>query len=146
LGTAAQIRALRIGAGRSKAEMVERLGLNAAWYEDLEAKDDELPATLTLFQGMELAALLGVTLGDLFSAAGAPAARIALVELPERMRAQMAREHISVEDYEERAGWSVSDFLDAPLQAAATLPILFFQSIASVLGVDWLTLIPDSED
>jgi transcriptional regulator with XRE-family HTH domain len=146
LGTAAQIRALRIRAGRSKAEMVERLGLNAAWYEDLEAKDDELPATLTLFQGMELASLLGVGLGDLFSAAGAPAARIALVDLPERIRVHMARERLSIDELEERLGWAVTEFVDAPLQAAATLPILFFQSLASVLGIDWLLLIPDSED
>ena len=146
MGTAAQIRALRIRAGRSKAEMVERLGLNAAWYEDLEAKDDELPSTLTLFQGMELASLLGVRLDELFSAGGAPAAHIALVELPERIRAHMAREGLSIEEFEERAGWAVSEFLDAPLQAAATLPILFFQSLASVLGIDWHLLIPDSED
>ena len=40
-GTAARVRTFRIKAGRSKDEMVQRLGLNPAWYEDIEKNDDE---------------------------------------------------------------------------------------------------------
>jgi transcriptional regulator with XRE-family HTH domain len=38
--TAARIRGLRIRAGKPQAEMSQLLGLNLAWYSDLEKRDD----------------------------------------------------------------------------------------------------------
>ena len=144
-GAAGRIRGLRIRAGRSKPEMAERLGLNAAWYEDLEQQDDALAETLTLFQAMELAALLGVRLDALFADGGASGTHVPLLELPERIREHMTREGLSIEALEAQVGGPLGELMDSPLQAAATLPLGSFQSLASALRIDWRSLIPESE-
>jgi transcriptional regulator with XRE-family HTH domain len=82
MGTAARIRGLRIRAGKSQAEMSQRLGLNPAWYSDLEKRDDELASTLTIFKAMELASIFGVTLHELLDEPPVADERIALMELP----------------------------------------------------------------
>jgi transcriptional regulator with XRE-family HTH domain len=84
-GLAARIRGLRIRAGKSPAEMTQLLGLNPAWYADLEQRDGELVSTLTLFQALHLASILGIPMRDLMGEAADPDQRIALVELPDRI-------------------------------------------------------------
>jgi DNA-binding XRE family transcriptional regulator len=145
MGTAAQIRALRIRAGKTRAEMAKTLGLNEAWYADLEQRDEELASTLTLFQAMELASALGVGLRDLVE--GSPAAElIPLMELPDLIRARMSRDGLSIEELEDKIGWELKPFLDSPLQGAAEFPIVFLQAIAMYLGINWLALVPEPEN
>lgn len=143
--TADRIRALRIRAGKSRLEMAQSLGLNSAWYDDLEQREGELAATLNVFQAMQLASLLGVRLHELFDA-GAPAhPRIPLIDLPERILAHATGAGISVEQLEREVGWDLRDFLDAPVQVAAELPLAFLMAIASPLGIDWLSLAPEDD-
>jgi DNA-binding XRE family transcriptional regulator len=143
MGTAARIRALRIRAGKSKVDIAQSLGLNAAWYDDVEQHDDELFASLTLFQAIQLAALLGVTLHDMLEVRSAPDQRIPLVELPARITQHLEKVGMSVEQLEEKLGWELRGFLAAPLQIAAEFPIAFFQSLADSLGVNWLSFVPE---
>src|SRR5471032_1305605 len=97
MGTAAQIRSRRIRAGKSQNEVAQRLGLDAAWYDDLEHRDDELVSTLTLFQATELASILAVRVPDLLSDGTRPDQRIPLVDLRARINAYLAREGLSIE-------------------------------------------------
>jgi transcriptional regulator with XRE-family HTH domain len=143
MGTAAQIRSYRVRAGKSPGEVAERLGLNAAWYGDLEQHDDELASTLTLFQAMELASILGVRLRDLLSDRAPPDESISLVDLPSRIAAHVAREGISIEQFEDEVGWELREFMTSPIKGAAELPILFLQAISAPLGINWLSLVPD---
>lgn len=146
MGPAARIRGLRIRAGKSQAEMSQLLGLNPAWYSDLEKRDDELASTLTIFKAMELASIFGVTLHELLDEPPVAHERIALTELPERIIAHAKREGISVEQLEERVGWELHEFLGSPLQLAAEFPILFFQALSAALGINWLALVPDENE
>ncbi|MEK6593930.1 MAG: helix-turn-helix domain-containing protein [Pseudomonadota bacterium] len=143
MGTAAQIRSNRIRAGKSQAEVAERLGLNAAWYADLEQRDEELASTLTIFQAMELAAILGMRLGDLLSDGTVPDQHISIVELAERINAHVARAGISIDQFEDQVGWELRAFLDSPFKVACEFPIMFLQATAGHLGINWLSLIPD---
>jgi transcriptional regulator with XRE-family HTH domain len=145
MGTAAKIRTYRVRAGKSAGEVAERLGLNDSWYADLEQRDDELASTLSLFQGMELASILGVHLRDLFSDGGSNEETIPILELPGRINAHVAREEVSIEQFEDQVGWELREFLSAPIKGAAELPILFIQAVASPLGINWLSLVPDEE-
>ena len=146
MNTAARLRgALRIRAGKSRLEMARALGLNPAWYDDLEQNDGELASTLTLFQTMQLASLLGVHLRDLFETGPPTTSPIALVDLPQRIRAHVARSGMSIEALEDVIGWNVQDFLEAPVQVAAELPIAFLIAIAKQLGIDWLSLAPEDD-
>ena len=50
MNTASRIRLLRIKSGKSEIEMA--VGINLAWYCDLERYDDELTSTLTIAQAL----------------------------------------------------------------------------------------------
>src|SRR5204862_5857310 len=107
MGTASQIRSCRVRAGKSAGEVADRLGLNAAWYGDLEQHDAELTSTLTLFQAMELASILGVHLRDLLNGESSSAAAIPLMDLPSLIKAHVARAGISIEQFEDQVGWGL---------------------------------------
>jgi len=143
MGTANKIRTARIRAGKSKTEVAERLGLNTAWYDDLERRDDELAATLTIFQAMDLASLLGFRLGDLFGDSALPGQAVAIIDLPARIRAHLASAGLSLKQFEDQVGWELGPFLDSPVKLAAELPIAFFQALAPQLGIHWPSLAPE---
>jgi transcriptional regulator with XRE-family HTH domain len=144
MGTAQKIRFCRVSAGKSVQQIAEDLGLNDAWYRDLESYDDELASTLTLPQALQLASLLGVRLHELVAEA-TPSIQIGLLDLPPMVAAHTAREGISIEDLEERVGWELQAFLQSPLKAAAELPIKFLQDISGALGINWLSLVPEED-
>lgn len=141
--TASNIRSARIRAGKSRAEVAAHLALNPAWYDDLEQRDGELAATLTLFQGVALAELFGLRLADLFGETVPAGERVALPDLPERIRAHVAATGVSLDQFERRLGWELAPFMEAPVQLATELPIAFFQALAGNLGLHWLLLVPD---
>jgi transcriptional regulator with XRE-family HTH domain len=143
MGVAARIRALRIRAGRSQAELAQAVGLNVAWYADLEIRDNELAATLTLFKAMELASVFAVPLHELLGEPTVAGDPIGLIDLPQRIVDHAKNAGISIEQLEERTGWELREFLDSPILTAAHMPIAFFQAVASALGINWLSLVPD---
>jgi len=142
-GIAEIIRTVRIRAGKTRAEVAAHLALNLAWYDDLEQRDGELAETLTLFQGVALAELFGLRLADLLGETAPAGERIALPDLPERIRAHLAAAGISLDQFEQQLGWELEPFLEAPVQLATELPITFFQALAGALGIHWLLLVPD---
>lgn len=142
MGTAARIRNRRICAGKSQADAAKHLGINDAWYGDLERSDDELASTLTLFQAIELASFLGTSLRDLVGETDPPHEPVSLLDLPSRITAHVARNGESIEQFEDEVGWEIRDFLQSPLQVAAESPVMFLQAVAAPLGVDWLSLVP----
>ena len=146
MGPAVRIRSHRVRAGKSPGEVARQLGLNEAWYQDLEHDDDALASTLTLFQAMELATALGVRLHDLVPSDSVPARSIPLVDLPALIDAHVARNGLSVEQFEEAVGWKLREFLRSPLTVAAEAPLVFLQTLTEHLGIDWLAVVPDEHE
>jgi transcriptional regulator with XRE-family HTH domain len=142
MGTAARIRDLRARTGKTPVEMAGLLGVNIHWYDDLEQHDDELASTLTLGQAVRLAALLGATLHDLLAVSEERDEVISLQQLPERIASCLAREGISIEQFEDRIGWKLTPFLEHPVERGFELPLMFFQALAAGLGIRWLSLLP----
>jgi len=143
MGTAARIRAYRIRAGKSQADLAKSLDLNVAWYADLESRDEELAATLTMFKAMELASILGAPLHELLDEPPVTGEGMALIELPDHILAYAKYAGISLEQLEEQIGWELRNFIAHPIQGATELPIRFFQAVATLLGINWLRLVPD---
>lgn len=143
MGTAARLRAYRIRAGKSQADLAKSLDLNIAWYADVESRDGELAATLTMFKAMELASILEVPLQELLDAPPVSGKSITLIELPDHILAYAKHAGITVEQLEEQIGWELRDFIARPIQGATELPIRFFQAVATLLGINWLLLVPD---
>jgi transcriptional regulator with XRE-family HTH domain len=138
-GTANRLRWHRVCAGRSAAEVAEALGIDAAWYADLERDDAGLAATLNVFQALQLAGILNVRLDEL-TGAPEPGRRVALVELPHVVRSH-AGTH-SVAELSAKLGWDVGGFLEAPVETAAAVPLALLQRLAAEVGVDWRYLVP----
>lgn len=145
MGTATRIRGYRILAGKSAGEIAQQLGLNDAWYHDLEHRDGELVSTLTLFQAMELASLLHVRLPDLLEEDASPGEEIPLTGLPLRIETHLARTGISIDEFEEQVGWDVREFMGSPLTVVAECPIAFLQALAKRLGTNWLSFVPGED-
>ena len=143
MGTAAHLRYCRVRAGKSRHEVAQHLGINDAWYHDLEEQDDELASTLTVFQALELAFFLGVRLRDLLAEGRSPAEVIDLTELPSRITQRLAQSGIPIEQFEAEVGWDLREFLSSPIKVAAESPIAFLQALAKHLDLDWLSLVPD---
>jgi len=143
MGAAAHIKTLRERSGKSDLEMAQLLGLNISWYCDLESHDDELVSTLSLSQATRFASLLGVKLYDLLGESPAPGSTIPISQLPERVRAATAQAEVSLEEFENRVGWKLGQFLDTPVQTAAERPVMFLQDLAAQLGLPWLSVIPN---
>jgi len=144
MGIAANIRAFRIRAGKSPAEMAQELGLNEAWYGDLEQKDGELSSTLSLFQAMELAAALGVQLHEVLGEDIRAVEPIAILSLPERINAYLQHEGMTRQEFEDAVDWELEEFMGSPLKVAAELPLAFLQSLAAALDMNWLSLVHDA--
>jgi transcriptional regulator with XRE-family HTH domain len=143
MGIATQIRNYRVRAGRSREEVAGHLGINNAWYDDLERYDEELTSTLTLFQATALASFLGVGLSELVSGSDQAHEAFSIMDLPSRIRSHLEQNGISVEQFEEELGWDIREFLESPLKVAAESPIMFLQGVSEALGIDWLAMVPD---
>jgi hypothetical protein len=143
MGTAAQIRNYRVRAGKSREEVAEHLGINNAWYDDLEHYDEELTSTLTLFQAMALASFLGVGLRELVGKSDRAHETLSIIDLPSRIRSHLDQKGISVEQFEGEVGWDIRDFLESPLKVAAESPIMFLQGVSEALGIDWVAMVPN---
>ena len=142
-GTAARLRYYRVRAGKSREDVARHLGINDAWYHDLEREDHALAATLTLFQAIELASFLGVRLRDLAADGRSPSEPVDLLELPARIHEHIARTGLSIERLGEDLGVDLQAFMRSPLKFAAESPLGFLQAMAQRLGIDWLSLAHD---
>jgi transcriptional regulator with XRE-family HTH domain len=145
MGIAANIRALRIRAGKTPAEMAQQVGLNEAWYADLEQRDGELASTLSLFQAMELASALGSQLHEILGEDVSTVEPIPILALPERINAHLHHQGMSRQEFEDAVDWELEDFMTSPIKVAAELPIAFLQSLAAALDMNWLSLVPDAD-
>jgi transcriptional regulator with XRE-family HTH domain len=143
MGTAERIKALRERLGKSDLEMAQLLGLNIYCYGDLEFHDDELVSMITLSQALRLASLLGAKLHDLLGDDATARPIIPISQLPERVRAAMIQTKVSLEEFEDRVGWELREFLDKPVQTATERPVIFLQDLAAQLGLDWLSIVPN---
>jgi len=145
MGIAATLRSHRIRAGKSQTDLAAELRLNPAWIQDLERRDGELAATLSLFQAMELAAAVGTDLCTIFAADAPVGPHVSIIELPGMVRALLDREGRTVADLEDELGWEIVPLLEAPLQVATELPLAFLQALAARLGIPWLAMIAEDE-
>jgi transcriptional regulator with XRE-family HTH domain len=141
MGIAETVRAYRIRAGKSAQQVASDLGINEAWYQDLETYDDELASTLTLFQAKHLALLLSVELSQLLKENEPAGRKVGLLDLPSIVRKHIEAENLSIEEFENLVGWELKGFLESPVAAAAEMPIAFLRDLSNHLGVSLLSLL-----
>lgn len=134
-----RIRQLRQARGLSAEELAQRIGVNIAWYHDVEAYPSEVSSTLSLAQLARLAKELelvsaALLLGESFDAEAPSLGRTALVAELQRA-VDERRQPIDVVSAE--IGWDVSALLGDPEQLAA-FNVDGLRDLCDYLGVDWV--------
>ena len=138
---ASRIRALRENSSKSEPELCRLLDISVSAYDDLEAYDHELFSALSLRQVQLLAQFLGVSVHELVTGQKFIGEPLPLEGVAQLVRCAMARDSLSVDAFEDKAGWELSEFLASPLELAQQRSIDFLRDVASAIGVDYLRIL-----
>ena len=130
-------------AGASASELATLLDISepAAW--DVLTQPNELSMCLSLRQLLRLSARLGVsTLSLLPEPAVAAREHRSFVQLAAEIRDYCAAHHLDIEQFGERAGWDVQQFLTAPDSALDDWCLDVLTDICHTVGLHWPDYLP----
>jgi len=140
-----QLVAARIQSGLSPNDMAAAIGLNAPAYCDLEAIESEIFMLISLAELRKICAMLRITPRDVFSDCGStklPTKPHNFAALADELREHLHHQRLSLDEFEEAAGWEVGTFLENP-RAADTWSIDCLRDVCRELAVDWLGVLSD---
>jgi hypothetical protein len=131
----------RKAAGLSEAEAAALIGLSKNEYYDLQSYDDEVQTCLSLHEVRSGGSTLRADPVWLLTGRPSPLLhRISLSEAVDSLRAYVAERHMPVSEFENLAGWGVSDPL-AGWRAAWNWNVDGPRDIRDVLGLDYRALL-----
>ncbi len=128
--------------GLASGDVADQIGINEAWYSDLEDQAGEMESSLDLAQIHKLAVVLETTPYYLILG-GNPDAEVrpmTFQDLKTQIEMHMTVNGVSREQMEELTGWELTGFLHNP-QEGWNHYIAFFQDICRVLDLDWRGLL-----
>ena len=131
-------------AGASASELATLLEISepAAW--DILTQPNELSMCLSLRQLLRLSARLGVSaLSLLPEPVVAAREHRSFVQLAAEIRAYCGTHLLSIEQFGERAGWDVQQFLIAPDSALDDWCLDALTDICHTLGLHWPEYLPN---
>jgi DNA-binding XRE family transcriptional regulator len=137
---AVRFREARERAGLSPDEAASRMGISSASLWDIECCDDELkmiysPAQIALFSrvlGIRARELFGIELEE---------GGISATELATLIREHCRSRRITVEQFEDSAGWSIAQSLEQPERFLHDYSIDGIQDICRELDINWQRVI-----
>ncbi len=107
---------------------------------DIESHDDELSSCYSPIQIRQFSRILGVRPIELFGAEIAESP-ISAVELVRLIREQCHSRGVTLEQFEDAAGWRLSMCIDPPEHLLEKISIVGLQWLCRELGVDWRRVI-----
>ncbi len=116
------------------------LGLNEAWYADIEAYEDELESTLTLRQALSLAERLDVSLHWLVFGDEHSGQTLGSDDIPILIEQHLKASSQSRENFENQIGWDLGDWSN-PREAQLESSLIFLRDLAEGLGVSYGALL-----
>ena len=128
--------------GLKQEQVAESVGISSDWYRDLEGSPKEIGMTLDIRQVQKLCQTLQIEPYDLLAPADAEKrpTPMSFQELLEKISGYIEREKISLEAFEDKAGWSIeSSFKDPNKCLSWNLDCLLDVTLA--IKVDWLRII-----
>jgi len=132
------LKRLRQARGLEPEQIARDLGINTAWYYDLETGGENWPNEISLEGIRRLCRILDVSPMTLL------AGRTDIVatpgELVETLRAHLQASGVSHEEFSEKIGWNVGPILRDP-EELATFNGDGLQSICRELGLDWIVVL-----
>lgn len=129
---------------KSVQETAAAANLKPATYYDLEGHENELFMTVSLAELSQLCKFLDIPLNALFSEKPEVKTEVNFIDLAVQIRNFLAQHNSSMEDFENMAGWELSEFLQNP-KTAWGWNVDCLRDVCRVLGIDWLTALPDEK-
>jgi hypothetical protein len=126
----------------------QKTGLNRRVIEDLLADDDALMTSVSIREAAAVAQALGLDLAEMVSDDPYETYRtrqISFAVVAEVIKSAVATQDITLRDFEDRAGWELSDVVSRPaLLWDYTLESL--RDICTAAGINWLDALPRTGD
>ena len=134
---ARRLRDAREIAGKSIDEMAALLGISWESYNELEEDDEEITDSVSLRQLVTLSKALNFDLPEFFSSDRlAKADSVSLEVLARKISEYIVTHKLSVDDFEEMAGWEVATCLTNPSRFM-NFNLVGLMEVCEVVGVDW---------
>jgi transcriptional regulator with XRE-family HTH domain len=143
-GYAKRIRHARELSGKSAEEMASLLEVSNASYRDLESFDEEVLTCLSLRQVDRLCRALGISSLELLSEdrlQTEPGDRISLREVVRQIGDYMRERQMTIEEFEEKAGWEIEPAL-GDSEMALEWSVDCLKDICAQIGVNALKVLP----
>jgi hypothetical protein len=132
----------------SAEELQQQTGLNRRVIEELLANDDALMTSVSIREAAAVAQAVGLDLPELVSDdpyENYRTQQISFAVVAEVIKSAVATQDITLRDFEDRAGWELSDVLSRPaLLWDYTLEAL--RDICTAAGINWLDALPRTGD
>jgi hypothetical protein len=142
MGHSQIIREARERLGIDQWDAADYVGINVAWYFDLEGIDDELTMTISLAEFSRLCGLLHLIPFEVLGGE-MPTQRIGPNELCAGILDYCGRHDWSTDDFGEHVGWDVESFMAAPLTELPKWGLDCLKDVCAPLGYNWIEAIPD---
>ena len=138
-----RLRAARAVKGLSEHEVAALMGISSACYYDIEACWDELIHVCRLKDISNLCRILGLPARDLFRdyAVNLSAPMISFGEVLGRVTEHCRLRRMSIGEFEDVAGWRLSECLADPKKAVEDWCVDCLRDICREIGIDWFQVV-----
>jgi len=135
-----RFREFRERAGLSHDEAAQQMGISSPAVWDIESCEDEISECYSPSQVQKFCHVLGVRPIELFGgeAAGLP---ISAAELVRLIHEQCRSRGVTLEQFEDAAGWRLSACIEPPERLLEDITIDGLQWLCQELGIDWRRVI-----
>lgn len=136
-----RLQAYREQLGKSPAEVASLVGIPFPSYVDLEMHENELFDAISLRQLASLGNALNFKVPELFKNESALTGdSITFTQLADKIRRFVISHSISIQEFEDRAGWGVEKALEQP-EEFLNLNLTGLKDICRELQVNWLSVL-----
>ena len=143
---AARIRAARVQAGMTVADLAARLGLPLAAYDDFERFDDEAFTVASIGDLRTLGEIVGVAVGELLlGPEGRRERTISFAQLSHALHDFLEREGQTADRLGEAIGWDLASVLDDPDKWDDQSIVLLYL-VSKHVKVDWVAVLAHRKD
>lgn len=132
------VKSFRLASGVAPSELAKVANIGEQAYRDLEEHDDEIGYAISVENVVRLARRLGTAPSALFG--GVSTGRVSREELAKLIQGAIARRGESVEDFEQRSGWGVSEALTNP-ERFNEFNADGIRDVCEEIGVNWFNVL-----
>ena len=137
-----RLRNAREASGKTPAEVAYTVHISESHYRDLEGHRDELYMTVSLAELRNLGCAVGLTIRRIFGVD--TKASMDLVGLAEALRHHLVKQELSIQEFEKRAGWDLTKFVENPETAWQEWNFDCLCDVCRELGISWIDVLPDA--